>query len=74
MMGDYLQVEPQGDSPITFIPPSMYGPPEFVHVDWKDTADPGLVMKNIGQGKVAWLPWDLGVSTTGTAQKRTPGS
>ena len=60
MMGDYLQVEAQGDSPITFIPPSMYGPPEFVHVDWKDTADPGLVIKNIGQGKVAWLPWDLG--------------
>jgi len=60
MIGDYLQVGAQGDSPITFIPPSMYGPPEFVHVDWKDTADPGLVIKNIGQGKVAWLPWDLG--------------
>jgi hypothetical protein len=60
MRGDYLQLQAEGDSPITFIPPSMYGPPEFVHVDWKDTSDPGLVMKSIGQGKVAWLPWDVG--------------
>jgi hypothetical protein len=60
MRGDYLQVQAQGNSPLTFIPPSMYGPPEFVHVDWKDTSDPGLVMKSIGQGKVAWLPWDVG--------------
>jgi len=60
MYGDYLQVQAQGDSPITFIPPSMYGPPEFVHVDWKDTDDPGLVLKDLGKGKLAWLPWNIG--------------
>jgi hypothetical protein len=38
----------------------MYGPPEFVHVDWKDTDDPGLLMKDLGKGKIAWLPWDIG--------------
>ncbi len=38
----------------------MYGPPEFVHIDWKDTNDPGLVIKDLGKGKVAWLPWDIG--------------
>jgi hypothetical protein len=59
MYGDYLQVD-SAESALTFIPPSMYGPPELVHVDWKDTNDPGLVIKNIGQGKIAWLPWDLG--------------
>jgi len=59
MYGDYLQVE-AADSPLSFIPPSMYGPPELVHVDWKDTNDPGLVIKNIGQGKIAWMPWDIG--------------
>ena len=59
MYGDYLQVE-GADSSLTFIPPSMYGPPELVHVDWKDTDDPGLVIKNMGQGKIAWLPWDIG--------------
>ncbi len=44
----------------TFIPPSMYGPPELVHVDWKDTDFPGLIIKKFGNGTVAWLPWDLG--------------
>jgi hypothetical protein len=60
MYGDYLQVQAEAGSPITFIPPSMYGPPEFVHIDWKDTDDPGLLMKDIGKGKLAWLPWDIG--------------
>jgi hypothetical protein len=60
MYGEYLQLEADNQSALTFIPPSMYGPPEFVHVDWKDTDDPGLVMKSIGKGKVAWLPWDVG--------------
>jgi hypothetical protein len=60
MYGDYLQLQPDGSSPITFIPPSMYGPPEFVHIDWKDTDDPGLLLKDIGKGKLAWLPWDIG--------------
>jgi hypothetical protein len=56
--GDYLEV--QGASPVTFIPPSMFGPPELVHVDWKDTDAPGLILKDYGQGRVAWLPWDIG--------------
>jgi hypothetical protein len=55
-----LQVQAEAGSPITFIPPSMYGPPEFVHIDWKDTDDPGLLVKDIGKGKLAWLPWDIG--------------
>jgi hypothetical protein len=56
--GDYLEVE--GRSPVTFIPPSMFGPPELVHVDWKDTDAPGLVLQDHGQGRIAWLPWDIG--------------
>ncbi|HYW43449.1 MAG TPA: family 10 glycosylhydrolase [Bryobacteraceae bacterium] len=56
--GDYLEVRAKG--PLTFIPPSMYGPPEFVHVDWKDTDAPGLILKQFGKGTVAWLPWNLG--------------
>ena len=58
MYGDYLEV--RGSGPLTFIPPSMYGPPELVHVDWKDTESPGLILKQAGNGKVAWLPWNLG--------------
>lgn len=58
LYGDYLEVDAQG--PLTFIPPSMYGPPELVHVDWKDTNAPGLILKSFGKGTVAWLPWNLG--------------
>jgi hypothetical protein len=54
--GDYRQIE--GSSPLTFIPPSMFGPPEKVHIDWKDTDAPGLVLRDYGKGRVAWLPWD----------------
>ncbi len=56
--GDYLQLA--GKGPITLVPPSMYGPPEFVAVDMKDTDWPGLVMRDLGAGRIAWLPWDLG--------------
>jgi hypothetical protein len=59
MYGDYLQVQ-GADAPITFIPPAMYGPPELVDVDWKDTDDSGLVIQEMGKGKAAWLPWDIG--------------
>ena len=58
MYGDYLEVEGRG--PLTFIPPSMYGPPELVHVDWKDTDAPGLIVRDVGKGTVAWLPWNIG--------------
>ncbi len=56
--GDYR--ETKAVSPLTFIPPSMFGPPELVHVDWKDTTAPGLVERDEGKGKIAWLPWDIG--------------
>jgi hypothetical protein len=60
VMLDGAFTESEGASPLTFVPPSMFGPPEKVHVDMKDTVIPGLVLKDHGRGKVAWLPWDLG--------------
>lgn len=56
--GDY--VETASASPLTLIPPSMFGPPEKVHVDWKDTDSPGLILRDYGKGRVAWVPWDAG--------------
>jgi hypothetical protein len=38
----------------------MYGPPELVNINWTDTSAPGLIVKEFGKGKVAWLPWNLG--------------
>ena len=70
MYGDYLQLQARKLQPRSpFIPPSMYGPPEFVHVDWKDTEDPGLLMKDIGKGKLAWCPGTLAAFITGIARK-----
>ena len=41
--------------------PAVYvGPPEFVHIDMKDTDKPGLVFVERGKGEVEWIPWDLG--------------
>jgi len=41
---------------LTLIPPSMIGPPEFIHIDMKETDTPAIVER----GSVTWLPWNLG--------------
>ncbi len=56
--GDYA--EPQADgraAPLTFVPPSMFGPPEFIHIDQKDTSKAGVVTG--ADGRVIWFPWNL---------------
>jgi hypothetical protein len=60
--GDYTEYAASGVSkpPLTLVPPSMYGPPEKVHVDQTDTDKPGLILENRGKGKIAVLPWDIG--------------
>jgi uncharacterized lipoprotein YddW (UPF0748 family) len=60
LYGEYLELEPRGKAALTMIPPSMYGPPEKVHVDWKDSTKPGLYLADYGKGKLAYIPWDLG--------------
>jgi Hypothetical glycosyl hydrolase 6 len=57
--GSYTEVKPDTAPWLTLVPPSMIGPPEFVHLDIKDTDKPGLVFASRGAGKIAWIPWDL---------------
>jgi hypothetical protein len=38
----------------------MFGPPEKVWVDKVETDIPGLVITDHGQGRVAYVPWDVG--------------
>jgi hypothetical protein len=38
----------------------MFGPPEKVWVDKLETDIPGLAFADIGRGRVAWIPWDVG--------------
>ena len=37
----------------------MIGPPEYLHIDMKDTDTPAIVRKRIGKGTVVWIPWNL---------------
>jgi len=41
--GPYTEVEGDGSNSLSLIPPSMIGPPEFIHIDMKDTNKPGIV-------------------------------
>lgn len=58
--GRFTEVRPADTAPLTLVPPSMIGPPEFVHIDQKDTSIPGIVSTKVGKGSVTWIPWDLG--------------
>ncbi|MCC7176230.1 MAG: hypothetical protein IT159_13650 [Bryobacterales bacterium] len=60
LAGEYLELEPTGKPLLTLVPPSMFGPPEKVHLDQADTDKPGLVLCDYGRGKVAYLPWNVG--------------
>jgi hypothetical protein len=58
--GPYTELEGDGSSSLSLVPPSMIGPPELIHVDMKDTIKPGIINKEIGKGQVVWIPWNLG--------------
>ncbi len=58
--GEYLEVTPVERPVLTLIPTAMFGPPEKVWSDKKETSTPGLVVIDHGQGRAAYLPWDIG--------------
>lgn len=60
LYGDYLEFAPEARPLLTLIPPSMFGPPEKVFTDKVETDKPGLILGEIGQGRLAYLPWDVG--------------
>ena len=58
--GPFTTVKSSAVPTLTLIPPSMIGPPEFIHIDMHDTDTPALVSASIGKGTVIWIPWNLG--------------
>jgi hypothetical protein len=58
--GPFTELKGDGIAPLTLIPPSMIGPPEFVHIDMKDTDTPAIATRTLGKGMAAWIPWNLG--------------
>jgi hypothetical protein len=58
LMIDGPFTELAGDGPLTLVPPSMIGPPEYIHIDQQDTAKPAMMTYDIGKGRIVWIPWD----------------
>ena len=58
--GPFTELMSDAPAPLTLVPPSMIGPPEFVHIDMRDTDTPALVFRRLGEGSAAWIPWNLG--------------
>src|SRR5215831_13166455 len=58
--GTFTELRDNGPALLTFVPPSMFGPPEFIHIDMKDTDTTAIVFRQLGKGSVAWIPWNLG--------------
>jgi hypothetical protein len=57
--GPFTTVKTGGPHTLTLIPPSMIGPPEFIHIDMKDTDIPAIASAKIGTGAAVWIPWNL---------------
>lgn len=56
----YAELKAGGESPLTLIPPAMTGPPELVWLDKVETETPGLWSRDVGRGRIAWIPWNPG--------------
>ena len=57
--GEFTEVEGDGMQSLTMVPPSMFGPPEKIHIYIRDTSVPGVAFAQRGRGEVAWVPWNL---------------
>jgi hypothetical protein len=58
--GEYVELAPLEKPLLTLIPPAMFGPPEKVWSDKVETEIPGLAFAEVGRGRMAWIPWDVG--------------
>jgi len=58
--GEYARIESESNPPVTLIPPAMFGPPEKVWTDKRETSIPGLLVTKYGEGELVYIPWDIG--------------
>jgi hypothetical protein len=58
MSGDYVEYSGLADSPLQLQPPALFGPPEMVSTPDRPAKGPGLIIKEVGRGRLAYLPWD----------------
>lgn len=58
--GPFTEFEPPRQPLLTLVPPSRFGPPEKVFIDKVETDRPGLLLTDYGQGRLAYVPWEVG--------------
>lgn len=58
--GEYVELPPSARPALTLIPTAMFGPPEKVWSDKVETSVPGLAIADHGNGRLAYVPWDVG--------------
>lgn len=58
--GPFVELTPVDRPALTLIPPAMFGPPEKVWSDKVETTTPGLVVRALDKGQLAYVPWDVG--------------
>lgn len=56
--GPFTPLPEQPGAPLTLVPESMFGPPEYIHLDLKDTSVPAWSV--VESGRVLRLPFQLG--------------
>jgi hypothetical protein len=58
MSGPYLEYAGHEQSPLQLEPPALYGPPEMVSPPVRPAQGPGLLVRDVGEGRLVYLPWD----------------
>ncbi|MBI4892751.1 MAG: hypothetical protein HY821_19155 [Acidobacteria bacterium] len=56
--GPFSSAPDDPNAALTLVPPSMFGPPEFIHTDMRDTSTPAVL--SMRGGGLTWVPFDLG--------------
>jgi hypothetical protein len=56
--GTYLEYAGHEDPPLQLQPPALYGPPEMVSAPDRPARGPGVIARDVGEGRLVYLPWD----------------
>ena len=51
---------PEDDAALTLVPPMFEELAEQTASNLRDTTTPGLLWRNVGRGRLAFIPWDIG--------------
>jgi hypothetical protein len=58
MSGPYVEYAGHEESPLQLQPPALFGPPEMVSSPHRPASGPGLLVRDVGRGRLAYLPWN----------------